>query len=115
MPIIHNNQRRYAISRIKQTTYPTATAANSSAPYNFEQLILKDTPGQNFANYSVRVQNNQGYSTGSDFATEQWLTAHDVDRQGMDFDVSSETIGRFLYYALGSVETTSPATGVYNH
>jgi hypothetical protein len=115
MSYVHNNQRRYAIGRLKQSDYSTATAPNSSAPYNLEQLLLKDTPGQNFANYSVRVQNNQGYSTGSDFATEQWLTAHDVDRQGMDFDVSSESIGRLLYYTLGSVTTTTPATGVYNH
>lgn len=115
MPYVHNNQRRYAISRVKQSDYSTATAPNSSAPFNLEQLLLKDTPGQNFANYAVRVQNNQGYSTGSDFASEQWLTAHDVDRQGVDFDVSSETIGRLLYYALGAVTTTSPATGVYQH
>jgi hypothetical protein len=112
---VHNNQRRYAISRLKQTDYPTPTAPNSSAPFNFERLILKDTPGQNFANYSVRVQNNQGYSTGSDFATEQWLTAHDVDRQGMDFDVCSETIGRFLHYAMGIASSSLVTTGVYGH
>lgn len=115
MSYVHNNQRRYAIGRLKQSDYSTATAPNGSAPYNLEQLLLKDTPGQNFANYAVRVQNNQGYSTGSDFASEQWLTAHDVDRQGVDFDVCSETIGRLLYYALGSIATTTPTSGVYSH
>ncbi len=116
MPIVHNNQRRYAISRLKQSDYFTATAPNSLAPYNLEQLLLKDTPGQNFANYSVRVQNNQGYSTGSDFATDQWLTAHDVDRQGIDFDVSSESIGRLLYYSLGSVASSTLSLGTaYSH
>jgi hypothetical protein len=112
---VHNNQRRYAISRVPQSEYSIATSPNSSAPYNFQQIILKDTPGQNFANYSVRVQNNQGYSTGSDFATEQWLTAHDVDRQGMDFDLSSENIGRLLYYAMGVDAINSPESEIYTH
>lgn len=115
MPYVHNNQRRYAISRVAQANYNTPTPPNGAAPFNYVQLLLKDTPGQNFANYGVRTQNNQGYSTGSDFATEQWLTAHDVDRQGMDFDLASETIGRLLFYALGSVATQSPAPGVYEH
>jgi hypothetical protein len=116
MSIVHNNQRRYAISRIAQTDYSTATAPNTGPTFNLQQLLLKDTPGQNFANYSVRVQNNQGYSTGSDFASEQWLTAHDVDRQGMDFDVCSETIGRLLFYAMGSVTTSIVSLGtVFSH
>jgi hypothetical protein len=116
MSIVHNNQRRYAISRIAQADYSTATAPNTGPTFNLQQLLLKDTPGQNFANYSVRVQNNQGYSTGSDFATEQWLTAHDVDRQGMDFDVCSETLGRLLFYATGSVTTTVQQLGsVWSH
>jgi hypothetical protein len=116
MSIVHNNQRRYAISRIAQSDYFTATAPNTGPTFNFQQLLLKDTPGQNFANYSVRVQNNQGYSTGSDFASEQWLTAHDVERQGMDFDVCSETLGRLLFYAFGLVSTsTIQLNNIYAH
>jgi hypothetical protein len=116
MSIVHNNQRRYAISRIAQTDYSTATAPNTGPTFNLQQMLLKDTAGQNFANYSVKVQNNQGYSTGSDFASEQWLTAHDVDRQGMDFDVCSETIGRLLFYAFGSVSTSIVSLGTaYSH
>jgi len=114
MPYVHSNQRRYAISRIAQLDYATPTTPNTGPTFNLQQFLLKDTPGQNFANYSVRVQNNQGYSTGSDFATEQWMTAHDVDRQGVDFDVCSETIGRLLFYTMGGV-VSNPSTGAFIH
>jgi hypothetical protein len=104
MTIAHIQQRQNAMSRIPQTNYATATAPNTGGSLNFVEVPLKD---QNFANKTVQTQDNRGYATRNDFPTDQWLLSHDVER-AIEYDVDTDTLGRMLYLALGSVVTTTP-------
>lgn len=114
MPI-NIQQRDYAMSRIPQTNYATVTPGNTSAPYNYKRVLVRD---QNFANYRPEARDNKGYSTGSFYPTEVYLLSHDVENQ-KELDVDSVEIGRFLLLALGAVTTTQPDAGgnplVYQH
>lgn len=109
---VHIQQRRKAISRIPQPDYRTATAAAANA---FNEICVSD---QNLAQYSVKTQDNQGYSTQNDFPTDQWTLSHDVACP-FELDLASDPIGRILYCAFGSITTTQPASGtdplVYQH
>ncbi|MGE0133039.1 MAG: hypothetical protein AB7U82_33600 [Blastocatellales bacterium] len=114
MPI-NIQQRGYGMSRIPQTNYATATPGNTSAPYNYTPVLVKD---QNFANYRPEARDNKGASTGSFYPTEVYTLSHDVENQ-KELDIDSIMIGRFLLLALGSVVTTQPDAGgnplVYQH
>jgi hypothetical protein len=115
MSIAHIQQRQFAISRIPQTDYGSATAKNSSAPLHFVELLVKD---KNLANYAVQTRDNKGYSTRNDFPTEQWMVSHDLTRN-VEFEPASDPLGRILMLALGSVVTTQPdvtnAATAYQH
>jgi hypothetical protein len=106
----HIQQRRFAIGRIPQDDYLTP---NDEA--DLIEFICKD---KNLANYTVATQDNMDHSTGVEQATEQWLMSHDVARQ-VEFDVSSEQLGRILLLVFGAVVTTQPdeiaAPTVYQH
>ena len=106
MTIAHMQQRKYFRSRIPQANYPTVTPATliGAGALAFEDLLLKD---ENIAKFDVRTQDNAGFSTGSDFATDQWPDRHDASVQH-DLQVASDPIGRELYSALGSVVSTQP-------
>ena len=104
MSIAHIQQRQFAISRVPQADYATATVKNTLAPLNFTELLVKD---KNLAKYQVATKDNKGYSTRNDFPTEQWMLSHDVTRQ-FEFEPASDPLGRILMLACGSVVTTQP-------
>jgi hypothetical protein len=115
MSIAHIQQRQFAISRIPQDDYATPTAPNTGVPLNMVELLVKD---KNLAGYQVQTRDNKGYSTRNDFPTEQWILSHDVNRS-VEFEPASDSLGRILMLALGSVATTQPdavnAPGAYQH
>lgn len=113
MATVHEDQRRYAISKVPQTDYDTAT--DTAVPANFVQLVAMD---KNMAKHSVATGDNKGEANGYEQATEEWALTHDTDRS-LDVGVSSEQIGRLLLLQFGSVTTTQPdavtAPTVYQH
>ena len=114
MPI-NIQQRQYAMARTPQTDFATAKVVNTSAPYNYVPLLVRD---KNFTNYKPETRDNKGSSNGSFYPSEVYLLSHDVENQ-KELDVDSIMIGRFLLLALGSVTTTQPDAGgnplVYRH
>ncbi len=104
-------QRKFAISKIPQTNYATATAGDA----NFRQVQAK---GDNFVSEQPNIADNRDYATGQRQATEQWVVNHDASIN-FEFDICSEEIGRFLLLAFGKVVTTQPNVGdnptVYQH
>lgn len=106
MTIAHMQQRKCARSRIPQGNYATATPVGliGAGSLAYEDLLVKD---QNQAKYEVRTQDNEGFSTGSDWATDQWTDRHDVSVQH-EIQVASDPIGRELYSVMGAVATTQP-------
>src|SRR6185436_13845345 len=111
----HISQRKFWRSRIPQTDYVTATSVAGGGAANFKQVIAKD---KNLANAAPTLADNKDYATGRPQATEQWIVAHDAQRQ-FEYDLCFEEIGRALLLALGKVVTTQPdASGsptVYRH
>lgn len=84
MAFIKNNQRRYAIAQ--QDDYLTPSR-------KLMQLVLRDTPGSNFVNYSVRVQK------AAEGFPKTWDTVHDSDRR-MEFEPQPVCIQTFLQIIL---------------
>lgn len=108
-------QRAYFMSRFPQANYATQTPFNTSAPYNFVRLLVTD---RDLVNYKPNTQDNKEASTGSWFATENYITTHEATT-GKKFHVSSDNIGRWLLFAMGSIATAQPDAGgnplVYKH
>jgi hypothetical protein len=98
-----------------QDDYPTPTAAVTSEPLAFSELLVKD---RNLAAYQVVTHDNKGYSTRTDFPTDLWLTSHDATRR-VELEPATDPLGRILLLALGSVETSQPdvvaAPTAYSH
>lgn len=110
--------RKFALSRIPQAAsgatpaYQNPTAAASGA---FVDLLVSDN---NIAGYTVQTQDNKGFSTGSDFASEQYTVTHDVTAT-KEMRCDSEMMGRMHLGTFGQITTTQPdATNVaaaYKH
>ncbi len=109
----HITQRKFWRSKIPQADYNTATATGVAA--NFKQVLAKD---KNLATAAPTIADNKEYATGQPQATEQWLVAHEAQRQ-FEYDLCFEEIGRALLMGFGKVVTTQPdAIGsptVYQH
>lgn len=109
----HITQRKFWRSKIPQTDYATVTAVASAA--NFKQVLAKD---KGLAQAAPSIADNKEYATGQPQATEQWIVAHEAQRQ-LDYDLCFEEIGRALLLAFGKVVTTQPDAGgnptVYQH
>ncbi len=107
--------RVYYMSRIAQADYRTKTPFNTSAPYNFVRLLMED---KDMANYEPKTRDNKGFSTGSYFANEVYVYQHDLTST-KKFEVSSDQIGRMLFFAMGAVASSQPDAGgnptVYQH
>lgn len=115
MPPVGIQQRSYYMSRIPQADYRTKKPFNTSAPYNFERMLMED---KDLANYDPKTRDNKGYSTGSYFPTEVYLFEHDLTTT-KKFDVSSHAIGKWLLAAMGAIATSQPdgvgSPTVYQH
>src|SRR6266478_1108736 len=98
MTIANIQQRQFAISRIPQANYATATAKNTLVPLNLIELVVSD---KNLAKYQVKTKDNKGFSTRNDFPTEQWMLSHDLART-VDFQPASDPLGRILLLAFGA-------------
>ncbi len=111
----HIQQRRFAISRVPQTNYQTATAFAVGPPSSHVKLLAVD---KDLADYRPDLASDQGYATGVDFPTAQWLLSHDASGR-KTVEVCSQEIGRLLLLAFGAVETDQPdledAASVYRH
>lgn len=105
-PVSHTEQRRFAIGRIPQADYVTPVPVA-----NFVEFVTTDT---NSTDYQVNTKNNRDHSTGRGQATDQWIESHDTNRS-IDFQCSSQQIGRVLLLAFGSVITTTVIPGVFKH
>ena len=105
-----NSGHLFAMGLIPQTDYNTLQAG-ATAPKNYEQ-VSKDNYG--LADYQPAVVTNQGYSTGTPFATKSKTNAHDVT-QTFQERMTAELIGRRLLAALGGYSVSLVATGVYEH
>lgn len=96
---LHISQRRFAVSKIPQDDYNTATPFVDA---NFVEFLCKD---KNFADDAPVVADNKDYATGRQQPTEQWIVAHEATATKEE-DVCSEEIGRPLLCAMGKVTTT---------
>lgn len=100
---IQRFQRKFAISKIPQTDYATATALAA----NFKQVLAK---GDSFASEQPNTADNSDYATGTRRPTEQWVVNHDSSVT-LPFDICSQEIGRFLLLAFGKVVSSQPDVG----
>jgi hypothetical protein len=111
----HIQQRRFALSRVPQTNYQTATPFAAGPPRSHVKLIATD---KDLADYRPDLASDQGYATGVDFPTAQWLLSHDASGR-KTVEVCSQELGRLLLLAFGSVVTDQPdaedAATVYRH
>lgn len=107
----NSTSRRYAIGRVPQVDYVTATAGVAGPPKNFVEQVVTDEP---FSKLEPKTETNKGHSTGNRFPTEQWINEWD-NTFGYSFQVSSQNIGRHLLAAFGSVTTTQLVAGVNRH
>jgi hypothetical protein len=109
----HISQRKFWRSRIPQTDYATATSVASGA--YFKQILAKD---KQIAQAAPTIADNKDYATGQSQPTEQWIVAHEAQKQ-FDYDLCFEEIGRALLLAFGKVVTTQPDLSgnptVYQH
>jgi hypothetical protein len=113
MGTFHEQQRRFGISRIPQTNYPTPSDTTSAT--NFVDVLAVD---KNMAKFTPQVTDNKEEATGHEQPTEEYIETWESDR-ALDVGLSSEQAGRLLLLANGSVVTTQPNAGtaptVYQH
>lgn len=109
----NSTSRRYAIGRVPQPDYVTASAAAfvGGQPKNFVEQVVTDEP---FSKLEPKTETNKGHSTGNRFPTEQWINEWD-NTFGYSFQASSQNLGRYLLAAFGSVTTTQLVAGVNQH
>lgn len=111
MALQHMNQRRYALSRLKEAAYGVPYTAGA----DLVEFICKD---RNFGNDAPVTADNKGYSTGKRGATEQWIVSHDLT-VAKEFDACSEDSGTLLHSTFGGVSSSQPdavgAPTVYKH
>jgi hypothetical protein len=109
----HISQRKFWRSRVPQTDYATATLVDNANKW--KQVLASD---RSLADAAPTIADNKDYATGYPQATEQWIVAHEAQRQ-LAYDLCFEEIGRALLLALGKVVTTQPDAGgsptVYQH
>lgn len=96
----HMNQRKYAISRLKETAYGVPYSADNA----FVDFICRS---RNIAGDVPNIADNREYSHGKRQATEQWFVSHELT-DSKEFDVCSEMIGRLLYAVFGNIQTSTP-------
>lgn len=111
MAFSHIQERKLAISRLPQSVIGTAVATTTTPPLNYKALLVSD---QNLAKFTPITKDNDGFSTGSDFPTENYLTSWDVTVDHT-LQVELDQVGRFLYMAMGAIATTTPVATVYQH
>ncbi|MEO6392516.1 MAG: hypothetical protein ABIP75_11735 [Pyrinomonadaceae bacterium] len=111
----HIQQRSFALSRVPQPDYVTATPFAAGPPIGHVKLVATD---KDLADYRPDLAGDRGYATGVDFPTAQWLLSHDASGR-KSIDVCSQEIGRLLLLAFGDVTTDQPDAGeapsVYRH
>lgn len=78
---------------------------------NPTSLVKFVTKSQQAAEYQLMTLDNDGSSTGTDFATEQWNDRHDVNIS-FDIDPSINMTRRLLKAGMGLPVTSSPNAGV---
>jgi hypothetical protein len=104
----HDYQFRWAFSNTKQTAYGTPTADGS---------LLKGAfvSGPNLVQRKPMViPNSSMFGLGHEFSNDQAIDAWDIDLS-LDFDLSSVLAGICCGFGLGTVNTTTPIGGVFQH
>lgn len=96
----------YGISEEPLDSYTDDTSGDYPA-----ELIKFVTTDQQSAEIEVGTANNEGHSTGNDWATEQWTERHDVNIP-FSIDPSIMMLRRLLNAAFGAVASTTPNAGV---
>lgn len=94
----------YGISDAPMSGYTDDTVNPAS-------LVKFVTSDQQAADYQVITANNEGHSTGNDWATEQWTEKHDVN---IPFNINPSILMlvRLLTAFMGVPVVSSPAVGV---
>lgn len=98
----HEQQRRYARSKLPQADYQTATDMTQAA--NRIDFPVKDA---NFTKWVPKFETNKGDATGHNHPTERYVTENEAE-VSHDIRVCSEEAGRDLLDAFGSVAVTTP-------
>lgn len=111
MAFSHIQERKLAISRLPQTAIGTFFPTTTTPPLAYKALLVSD---QNLTKFTPVTKDNDGFSTGSDFPTEVYLTSWDA-QVDHTLQLEIDQIGRFLYAAMGAIATTTPVANVYQH
>lgn len=99
----------FALSLLPQVDYKTPRAP-TTAPKNYEQIIKTNRA---FAVYTPNTSNNEGWSTGTPYPTEQLIESHDVT-QSFEERMSSQRLGQRAFAAFGDYTYTALA-GAQRH
>jgi len=106
MPV-SENQRIEIITAKPQAAYLTATAKNTAVPYAWRRIL---STSFNATDVRVNTKDNKGAATGSYYPSERYTLSHDM-RKTLPFDLNSDDIARFLYWACGSIQSVQPNAG----
>jgi hypothetical protein len=96
----------FALGLIPQVDYATFTAG-TTAPKNYAQIIQTDRQP---ANYEPVTSNDEGYSTGTPYPTENLIEAHEVTKVTTE-RMSSQLLGRRALAAFGAVVSSTQGSG----
>lgn len=100
---LHQSNFTYGISDTPMSSYTD----DGNPPASLEKFVTVD---QQSAEYSVGTANNEGHSTGTDWATEQWIETHDVNIP-FNIEPSVLMLRRLLRASFGGVANTQPEVG----
>lgn len=100
---LHQSNFVYGISDTPMSTYTD----DGTAPVSLEKFVTTD---QQVAEIDVGTASNEGHSTGTDWATEQWVERNDVNIP-FNIDPSLLMLRRLLRAGFGTVVTTTPEAG----
>lgn len=102
--------RYFGLSLLQESSYGVPIVP-ATAPKNFEQIAKEGYP---LAKYTPTPVTNDGFATGTDYATKSAVSKHDVTQ---DFRIrsTSQELGRRLLDAFGDYSVVLVAAGVYLH
>lgn len=103
-PPLNQSNWIYGIGDAPMSSYTD----DGSPPSELVQFVTTD---QQSAKYTVNTKNNEGHSTGNDWANRQWVTNHDVEIP-FSIDPTLRMLSRLLYLGFGQKATTTPNAGV---
>jgi len=104
MEPLHQSDFIYGISDAPMSQYDD----DGTNPTSLVKFVTTD---QQAAEISVTPANNEGHSTGTDWATEQWVDRHDVNIP-FSIDATVKMMTRLLNAGMGGKVTSTPDAGV---